>query len=176
MVMVYGPLCTQSIHNDHEPAFFLFCPPTKSVSTQSHIGKHTWVKIPMYTKKVRLLTVYQLNRFSLGFPLKSKLVFQLNVWQTLRSSNLLNVFLLFSLFSGGPLHLGDIEKLGEAALLCIVCPWHSWKYCLETGRLKVPQKKNITLGTYPVKISDKGEFYLGFKSLSPDYFNGGIDF
>jgi len=77
---------------------------------------------------------------------------------------------------GGPLHLGDIEELGEAAQLCIVCPWHSWKYCLETGRLKVPQKKNITLGTYPVKISDKGEVYLGFKSLSPDYFNGGIDF
>ena len=57
-----------------------------------------------------------------------------------------------------------------------MCPWHSWKYSLETGRLKVPDKKNITLGTYPVRVNEKGEVYLGVKSLSPDYFNGAIDF
>ncbi|KAJ7384420.1 hypothetical protein OS493_021832 [Desmophyllum pertusum] len=77
---------------------------------------------------------------------------------------------------GAPLHLGDIEELGQAALPCIVCPWHSWKYCLQTGRLKVPRKKDITLGTYPVRVSEKGELFVGFGSLSADYFNGGIEF
>lgn len=77
---------------------------------------------------------------------------------------------------GGPLHLGDIEELGQARLPCIVCPWHSWKYCLQTGRLKFPHKKNITVGTYPVQVTAKGELYLGFKSLSTDYFNAGMEF
>lgn len=78
--------------------------------------------------------------------------------------------------SGGPLHLGDIEELGEAQLPCIVCPWHSWKYSLQTGQLKVPHKKNITLGTHPVKVNETGEVYVGIKALSPDYFNGEIEF
>lgn len=77
---------------------------------------------------------------------------------------------------GGPLHLGDIEELGQARLPCIVCPWHSWKYCLQTGRLKFPPKKNITVTTYPVRVTAKGEIYLGFKSLSTDYFNAGMEF
>ncbi|XP_078346591.1 Rieske domain-containing protein-like [Oculina patagonica] len=77
---------------------------------------------------------------------------------------------------GGPLHIGDIEELGQAALPCIVCPWHSWKYCLQTGHLKVPHKKDIKVGTYPVRVTKKGEMFLGFRSLSKDFFNGGIDF
>lgn len=77
---------------------------------------------------------------------------------------------------GGPLHLGDIEELGEAQLPCIVCPWHSWKYSLQTGQLKVPHKNNITLGTHPVKVNETGEVYVGIKALSPDYFNGEIEF
>lgn len=78
--------------------------------------------------------------------------------------------------TGGPLHLGDIEELGEARLPCIVCPWHSWKFSLQTGHLKVPHKSNVKLRTYPVRVNEKGEVYLGVKALSPDYFNGGIDF
>lgn len=77
---------------------------------------------------------------------------------------------------GGPLHLGDIEELGQARLPCIMCPWHSWKYCLQTGRLKFPHNKNVTVGTYPVQVTAKGELYLGFKSLSTDYFNAGMEF
>ena len=84
------------------------------------------------------------------------------------------MFIIFC--AGGPLHLGDIEELGQAALPCIVCPWHSWKYCLQTGRLKSPHKKDIAVTTYPVRVTAKGEIYLGFKSLSTDYFNAGMEF
>ena len=84
--------------------------------------------------------------------------------------------LLIYFYAGGPLHLGDIEELGQARLPCIVCPWHSWKFCLQTGRLKFPHKKNITVGTYPVQVTAKGELYIGFKSLSTDYFNAGMEF
>ncbi|XP_065070570.1 uncharacterized protein LOC135695411 isoform X2 [Rhopilema esculentum] len=34
---------------------------------------------------------------------------------------------------GGPLHIGDIETISEANILCIVCPWHRWKIELNTG-------------------------------------------
>jgi hypothetical protein len=32
---------------------------------------------------------------------------------------------------GGPLHEGDIEELGGRA--CVVCPWHAYAFCIETG-------------------------------------------
>ena len=77
---------------------------------------------------------------------------------------------------GGTLHLGDSEEIGQAVLLCVVYLWHGWKYCLQTGRLKETLKRNITLGTYPVRVNYKGELFVGFESLSPDYFNCLIDF
>ena len=89
--------------------------------------------------------------------------------KSLGRKSVLNFCLMCSFCSGGPLHLGDIEDLGEAALPCVVCPWHSWKYSLETGSLKIPDKKNITLGTYPVRVNEKGEVYLGV-------INGAVDF
>lgn len=72
---------------------------------------------------------------------------------------------------GGPLYLWDIKGIGQAALPCVVCLWHGWKYCVQTGRLKETHKRNITLGTYPVRVNYKGELFVGFESLSPDYFN-----
>ena len=82
---------------------------------------------------------------------------------------------LFFLFAGGPLHLGDIETVGEANILCIVCPWHRWKIELKTGKLKVPLRpKQITI--YPVKISDMGDIYIGFDEFSPSYFEAKDDF
>ena len=77
---------------------------------------------------------------------------------------------------GGTLHLGDIEEIGQAVLQCVVYLWHGWKYCLQTGRLKETLRRNITLGTYPVRVNYKGELFVGFESLSPDYFNCLIDF
>lgn len=77
---------------------------------------------------------------------------------------------------GGPLHLRDIEEIGQAALPRVVYFWHGWKYCPQTGRLKETHKRNITLGTYTVRVNYKGELFVGFESLSPDYFNCSIDF
>ena len=72
---------------------------------------------------------------------------------------------------GGPLYLGDINGIGQAALPCVVYLWHGWKYCAQTGRLKETHKRNITLGTCPVRVNYKGELFVGFESLSSDYFN-----
>ena len=79
---------------------------------------------------------------------------------------------------GGHLHLGEIEEIGQAVLPCVVYLWHGWKYryCLQTGRLKETHKRNITLNTYSVRVNYKGELFVGFESLSPDYFNWSIDF
>ena len=78
--------------------------------------------------------------------------------------------------TGGPLHLGDVEELGEARLPCVVCPWHSWKFSLQSGLLKVPHSKNVKLVTFPVRVDDKGQVFVGVKSLSPVYFSGEGDF
>eukprot|EP00112_Aurelia_sp_Birch-Aquarium-sp1_P026253 Seg92.3 transcript_id=Seg92.3/GoldUCD/mRNA.D3Y31 product="Rieske domain-containing protein" protein_id=Seg92.3/GoldUCD/D3Y31 len=76
---------------------------------------------------------------------------------------------------GGPLHLGDIETVGEANILCVVCPWHRWKIELKTGKLKVPLRpKQVTV--YPVKISDMGDICIGFDEFSPSYFEAKDDF
>lgn len=77
---------------------------------------------------------------------------------------------------GGPLYFGDIEEIGQAALPCVVYLWRGWKYYLQTGLLKETHKRNITLGTYPVRVHYKGELLVGFESLSPDYFNCSIVF
>ena len=83
----------------------------------------------------------------------------------------------FCFNAGGPLHLGDIEELGQAALPCIVCPWHSWKFSLENGFVKDPaREKGTKVGIYPVQVTDKGELRVGFRSFSPDYFNGAMEF
>lgn len=78
---------------------------------------------------------------------------------------------------GGPLHLGDIEELGQAALPCIVCPWHNWKFSLENGFVKDPaHEKGKTVGIYPVQVTDGGELRVGFRSFHPDFFNGALEF
>jgi nitrite reductase/ring-hydroxylating ferredoxin subunit len=77
---------------------------------------------------------------------------------------------------GGPLYLGDIEELGEAQAPCIVCPWHSWKYDLNTGEIKSPIYHNIKVTVYPVTVNPDGSLHVGFESISPDYFNCQMDF
>ena len=78
-------------------------------------------------------------------------------------------------FLGGPLHIGDIETISEANILCIVCPWHRWKIELNTGKLKVPQRNRET-NVYPVKVGNYGELYIGFHEFAPTYFDGSEDF
>ncbi|WAR23785.1 RFESD-like protein [Mya arenaria] len=38
----------------------------------------------------------------------------------------------FCYHAGGPLYNGDIEELGGRA--CMVCPWHKYKVCIDTGQ------------------------------------------
>ena len=76
---------------------------------------------------------------------------------------------------GGPLHLGDIEKISEGSILCVVCPWHKWKIELGTGKLKYPQRKK-QVDIYPVRVDQNGDLYIGFDEFSPTYFEGTDDF
>ena len=79
---------------------------------------------------------------------------------------------MFFVHVGGPLHLGDIETLGEARLPCVVCPWHNWKFSLETGLLKQPQQESVVKVTlYPVRVQENGAILVGFKSMDKNSFH-----
>lgn len=77
---------------------------------------------------------------------------------------------------GGPLHLGDIEELGEAKIPCIVCPWHHWKYDIDNGNIMQPVHEKLKVDVYPVKVMEDGSMFVGFESISSDYFNCGESF
>jgi len=76
---------------------------------------------------------------------------------------------------GGPLHLGDIEKVDTNNTFCVICPWHKWKIDLENGDLIFPQRRKQT-GVYPVRVTDNGDLLIGFDEFSPTYFQGSEDF
>ena len=84
---------------------------------------------------------------------------------------------IFSLeSSGGPLHLGDIEELGQAKHPCVVCPWHNWKYSLLSGDIRYPAKRGLHVNVYPVKVAADGQLFVAFKSFASDFFNGAVNF
>ncbi|XP_002740651.1 Rieske domain-containing protein-like [Saccoglossus kowalevskii] len=76
--------------------------------------------------------------------------------------------------AGGPLHIGDIEELPGNSL-CLRCPWHSWKFDLETGKVKHPNGRDIKTVVYPTKIDDDGNIYIGFDQFSSHVFQS-LDF
>ena len=84
-------------------------------------------------------------------------------------------WILLILILGGPLHLGDIEKIEASNTFCVICPWHRWKIDLESGHLKFPQRQKQT-GVYPVRVADNGDLSIGFDEFSPTYFEGSEDF
>lgn len=55
--------------------------------------------------------------------------------------------------NGESLSKGHINYLGE-----IVCPWHGYRFDLQTGR--PCDSSSPDLATYPVKVDDTG-FYVG---------------
>lgn len=72
--------------------------------------------------------------------------------------------------AGGPLHLGEIEDLGEG-LLCVRCPWHGWKIDLQTGKVTFPLGHNLKFTvSYPVRVTKEGKLYIGFDGLDEKYF------
>ncbi|XP_077994213.1 3-phenylpropionate/cinnamic acid dioxygenase ferredoxin subunit-like [Glandiceps talaboti] len=71
--------------------------------------------------------------------------------------------------AGGPLHMGDIEDLPDKSL-CIKCPWHSWRFNLDTGKVRHPKGRDVTAMVYPTKVDDDGSIYIGFQEFSPHFF------
>lgn len=56
--------------------------------------------------------------------------------------------------AGGPMGNGFLDEDGN-----LVCPWHRFKFCPETG--KDPSGEGYFLPTYPVEIRESG-LYVGF--------------
>ncbi|KAK6191953.1 hypothetical protein SNE40_003521 [Patella caerulea] len=77
--------------------------------------------------------------------------------------------------AGGPLHLGDIEELADGSL-CVKCPWHSWKFDLESGEVKFPEGHAKMAVTYKVQVKDNGQILIGFEKFSEKYFQMDNDF
>lgn len=75
----------------------------------------------------------------------------------------------FSL-KGGPLHLGEIEDLGEE-LLAIKCPWHGWRINPTNGKVMFPEGHDLqSTVVYPVKVAEDGHLFIGFSGLDEKYF------
>ncbi|KAG5849068.1 uncharacterized protein HI_0077 [Anguilla anguilla] len=55
---------------------------------------------------------------------------------------------------GGPLDLGDIEDLGNGKL-ALICPWHHFDFCLETGESSTGLKNQV----YEVRVV-QGKIYI----------------
>ena len=82
---------------------------------------------------------------------------------------------ILCIFTGGPLHLGDIEEMGDNSL-CVRCPWHSWRFDLNTGKVNMPKGQNLTVKVYPVIVAENGQLSIGFDEFAAKYFTGEIDF
>ena len=86
---------------------------------------------------------------------------------------------------GGPLYLGDIEDLSLFSYNksqnkpeklnkkkhkvdpCVICPYHGWKFHLETGRCET--NENYSQKIYPCKV-DHGRIFIGFEQIDKTFF------
>nr|XP_027214471.1 cytidine monophosphate-N-acetylneuraminic acid hydroxylase-like isoform X1 [Penaeus vannamei] len=75
--------------------------------------------------------------------------------------------------AGGPLHVGDIEDVPGKSL-CVRCPYHGWKFDLETGKCCHPKSRgDLSAIVYPVRVDpESGEMAVGFDQFNPFYFTG----
>lgn len=55
--------------------------------------------------------------------------------------------------NGESLSKGNINFLGE-----VICPWHGYRFNLQTGREAGERSRDLT--TYPIKTDESG-FYIG---------------
>ena len=79
---------------------------------------------------------------------------------------------MYPIFStpGGPLHLGDIESLPDRSL-CVRCPWHSWRFDLNTGRVRKPSHRSLCAIVYPTRVLADGTILVGFDEFDHKYFS-----
>jgi nitrite reductase (NADH) small subunit/3-phenylpropionate/trans-cinnamate dioxygenase ferredoxin subunit len=82
---------------------------------------------------------------------------------------------------GGPLFQGDIEDLGDSASTsgrraggtpCIACPWHGWRFNLDTGQCL--HKDEYAQQVYPTRV-DRGEISVGFDEIDQSQFGASED-
>uniref|UniRef100_A0A7S2SE80 Rieske domain-containing protein n=1 Tax=Mucochytrium quahogii TaxID=96639 RepID=A0A7S2SE80_9STRA len=87
---------------------------------------------------------------------------------------------------GGPLFEGDIEDLGDMELMsrenhripgtagnpCVACPYHQWKFELETGGCVTSNgyKEGYKQIVYPCKI-EHGKIFVGFEDFDSSAFD-----
>ncbi|XP_041367901.1 Rieske domain-containing protein-like [Gigantopelta aegis] len=71
--------------------------------------------------------------------------------------------------AGGPLHLGDIEDSPSG--LCVRCPWHRWRFRIDTGDTVFPQGHGTQAVVYPVRVAADESLWIGFDKFSDSYFN-----
>lgn len=75
------------------------------------------------------------------------------------------------MYTGGPLHLGDIEDIFQSSGPCVTCPWHKFCFNMNDGQIVYPSTRTEVLNVYPVRISDTGQVLIGFKSFHRSFFN-----
>ena len=94
-----------------------------------------------------------------------------------KDSGCLTCFRLLILFGvGGPLHMGEIEMLPDNSL-CIRCPWHGWKFALDSGKCvrSNDSGKEHSVKAYPIKIDyETGELHITSKSSGPHRPRSGV--
>ena len=68
----------------------------------------------------------------------------------------------------GPLALGEIEEINET--LYIVCPWHHWRFELDSGKSSNPFRiDRPSANIFPAKVV-KGTLLVGFAHYNPILF------
>ncbi|OWF41668.1 Rieske domain-containing protein-like [Mizuhopecten yessoensis] len=77
--------------------------------------------------------------------------------------------------AGGPLHLGDIEEIPGGGL-CVRCPWHSWRFDLDTGKSTMPRGRDLLMAIYPVRVDQDGIISIGFDKFADSYFSAEEEF
>ena len=72
--------------------------------------------------------------------------------------------------------MGEIETLPDRSL-CVRCPWHGWRFNLQTGKCITSTdaggcNQNTRVATYSVRVDSQNDNKLsvGFKKLNPQYF------
>ncbi len=98
---------------------------------------------------------------------------KLKVWSSLKHSLLqyyLTPFSTLLFLVGGPLHVGDIETLGDGGA-CVRCPWHSWRFRLDDGHVVQPRGQQRHAHVFPVLVKPNGSIWVGFDEFAPGYFS-----
>ena len=78
---------------------------------------------------------------------------------------------------GGPLCEGDIEDItleNDRTSVCVTCPWHGWKFKLDSG--ECTHTEDYVQSVYPCKVSDENEVLVGFKGFCSNQFEKDLDF